>query len=129
MSKTKTYTDVLPLEVIALRLGNHLQENKYQVSYVGDEEKKTWVFIQTRRIGRLKMKKCINVFIQGTRKECKVTVSDGEWGTNTINDSNPKKMSPYKGLFENKKKLFAGIITKKHIFDYLDKNVEGLYNL
>ena len=129
MSQTKTYTDVLPLEVIALRLGNHLQESKYQVSYVADEEKKSWVFIQTRAIRRLKMKKCINIFIQGNRKECKVTVSDGEWGKNTIDSSDPRKMAPYQGIFKDKKKLFASIITKRDIFNYLDKNVEGLYNL
>ena len=125
MSKTKTYTDVLPIDVIALRLGNHLQERKYQVSYASDEEKKLWIFIQTRRILRIKLKtkKCMNIFIQGTRKECKITVSDGEWDKNTIDSSDPRKMIPYQGIFVDKKKLFASVITKKHIFDYLDKNV------
>jgi len=125
MSKTKTYTDVVTLDIIALRLGNHLQENKFEVSYAADEEKRSWCFIQTRRIGRLKLKKekCMNITIQGTREECKITVSDGEWGTNTIDSSNPGKITPYKGIFEDKKKLLAPIITEKHIFDYLDKHV------
>jgi hypothetical protein len=54
MSKTKIYTNVLPLDVIALKLGNHLQKNKYEVSYCADEENKTWCFIQTRKSGHLK---------------------------------------------------------------------------
>jgi hypothetical protein len=122
MSKTKGYTDVVSLDIIGLRLGNYLQEKKYAVSYVVDDEK-SWIFIQTKRMGKIKLKnqKCMNIIIQGNREECTVTISDGVWGENTIDSSKPGKLIPYKGIFADRKKLVVPIILKKHIFDFLDK--------
>jgi hypothetical protein len=122
MSKTKVYTDVEPLDIIGLRLGNYLQKKKYAVSYVVDDEK-SWIFIQTKRMGKIKLKnqKCMNIVIQGNRDECTVTISDGEWGENTIDSSKPGKLIPYKGINADTKKLVVPIILKKQIFNFLDK--------
>ena len=42
----------------------------------------TWCFIQTRRHGYIKQmnEKCIDITIQGTKEECKITIGSGEWG-------------------------------------------------
>jgi hypothetical protein len=126
MSKTKIYPDVLPLEVIALRLGNHLQGNKDEVSYSNDKEHKTWYFIQTRKHGYLKLndKKCINITIQGTRKECSITIDSGIWGENTIDFSNPPTLLTYEGIHATDKKSLSPIITESQIWKYLDEHVD-----
>ena len=126
MGKTKIYTDVLPLEVIALKLGNHLQENKDEVAYSADKEQKTWFFIQTRKHGYLKLshKKCINITIQGTREKCSITIDNGTWGENTIDFSNPPKLLVYEGILATDKKSMYPIITESQIWKYLDGHVD-----
>ena len=124
MSKTKIYTNVLPLDVIALKLGNHLQKNNCEVSYCADEENKTWCFIQTRKSGNLKLNEnCINIGIQGTRDECKITIDSGKWGENIIDISNPPTLIRYDGINATGKGSLVPIITERHIWKYLDKNV------
>jgi len=125
MSKTKIFTNVLPLDVISEKLGNHLQEHKQEVAYCADEEHKTWCFIQTRRHGHLKSitKKCMNITIQGTRDECKITIGSGKWGENIVDSSNQPTLIPYDGIFATDKKSIAPIITERDIWKYLDKNL------
>lgn len=122
MVKTKIYTDVLPLEVISLKLGNHLQENYDQVSYCADKEHTIWCFIQTRNKTYLKLddKKCINITIQGTREKCSVTVDTGIWGENTVDFSNPPTLLTYEGIHKTDEKALFPIITEQHIWKYLD---------
>jgi hypothetical protein len=126
MGKTKLYTDVMPLDTIALKLGNYLQENKDEVSYSADKEKKTWFFIQTRKHGYLKLshKKCINITIQGTREKCSITVDTGMWGENTIDFSNPPTLLTYEGIMATDKKSVFPIITEGQIWKYLDKSID-----
>ena len=125
MGKTKTYTNVLPLDIISLKLGNYLQENKNDVSYSNDKEKKTWVFIQTRKHGYLESsnKKCINITIKGTREECSVTVDSGIWGENTIDFPNPPTLLAYDGIMETDKKSINPLLSDSQIWKYLDKNI------
>lgn len=125
MSKTKIYTNVLPLDVIAEKLGNHLQERKCEVSYCADEEHKTWCFIQTRRHGHLKPinEKCIDITIQGTSDECKITIGSGKWGENIVESSKQPTLIPYEGIFATEKRSVAPIITEKKIWKYLDKSI------
>ena len=125
MSKTKTYTNVLPLETISLKLGNHLQQQKCEVSYCGDEENKTWCFIQTRKNKHIKSidEKCIDISIQGTQDECKITIGSGKWGENTIDSSNPPTMIPYDGIFATDKKSMIQLITERDIWKFLEKNI------
>ena len=121
MAKTKIFTNVLPLDVIAEKLGNHLQEKKQEVAYCGDEEHKTWCFIQTRRHGHLTSEKCMNITIEGNRDECKITVDGGKWGENIVDSSNQPTLIPYEGIFATDKKSIAPIITERNIWKYLDK--------
>jgi len=125
MSKTKIYTDVLTLDIIAPKLGNYLQKHKYEVAYCADEEHMTWYFIQTRRLGHLKSinEKCINITIQGTRDECKITIGSGRWGENIVDSSTQPTLIPYDGIFATDKRSVAPIITERHIWKYLDKNI------
>ena len=123
MSKTKIYTNVLSLDIIALKLGNHLQEHKYEVAYCADEEPITWCFIQTRRLGHLTSKKCMNITIEGNRDECKITIGSGKWGENIVDSSNQPTLKPYDGIFATDKKSVAPIITERDIWKYLDKNI------
>ena len=108
-----------------MKLGNHLQEHKYEVADCADEEPITWCFIQTRRLGHLKSinEKCINITIQGTRDECKITIGSGKWGENIVNSSNQPTLIPFDGIFATDKRSVAPIITERHIWKYLDKNV------
>ncbi len=123
MSKTKTYTDVLPPDIIAEKLGNHLQEHKYEVSYAKDPDfPPSWFFIQTRRHGHLTLEKCINITLQGTRDECKITIGGGKWGENIVDSSNQPTLIPYDGIFATDKKSIARIITERDIWKYIDKN-------
>ena len=124
MGKTKIYTNVLPLDVIALKLGNYLQENKDEVAYSADKEQKTWVFIQTRKHGYLESndKKCINITIKGTREKCSVTIDGGIWGENTIDFSNPPALLTYEGIMETGKKSINPLLSESQIWKYLDKN-------
>ena len=126
MVKTKTYTDVLPLDIISLKLGNHLQENHNEVSYSADKEHKTWYFIQTRNHAHLEInkKKCINITIQGNREKCSITIDDGIWGENTIDFSNPPTLLTYEGITADGKKSLLPITTEHQIWKYLDKNVD-----
>jgi len=124
MSNTKTYTDVLPPDFIAEKLGNHLQQHKYEVSYAKDPDfPPSWFFIQTRRHGHLTLEKCINITIQGTRDECKITIDGGKWGENIVDSSNQPTLIPYDGIFATDKKSIAPIITERAIWKYLDKNI------
>ena len=126
MSKIKIYSDTDPLDFIAERLGNHLQQHKQEVSYAKDPDfPPTWFFIQTRRHGHLKSinEKCINITIQGTRDECKITIGSGKWGENIVNSSNQPTLIPYDGIFATDKRSVAPIITERHIWKYLDKNI------
>jgi hypothetical protein len=123
MSKTKIYKNTLPLDVIALKLGNHLQEKKQEVAYCGDEVNKTWCFIQTRRHGYLTSEKCMNISIEGTRDECKISIDGGKWGENNIDKSNQPILKPYDGIYATDKKSISPIISKKYIWKYLDKNI------
>lgn len=125
MSKTKIYTNVLPLDVIALKLGNHLQKRKCEVAYCADEEHKTWCFIQTRRFGHIKPinQKCIDITIQGTREKCKITIGSGEWGNNIVDSSDKPTLIPYEGIFATDKRSVSTIITERDIWKYLDKNI------
>ena len=120
MSKTKVYTNVVSLDIIGIRLANYLQEHKYEVSYAVDE-KKSWVFIQTRESGKLKIIKCKNIIIQGNRDKCMITIEEGEWEKNTIDSSKLGKLIPYDGINADTKKLSAPIILEKQVFDFLDK--------
>jgi len=122
MSETKIYRDVLPLDIIAEKLGNHLQGHKREIAYCYDEEQKTWFFIQTRRHGGISFDKCINIFLEGTRDECKITIESGKWGENTMDGSNKPTLIPYEGIMASAKSSFAPIITAGHIWKYLDKN-------
>ena len=123
MSNTKTYTDVLPLDAIAEKLGNHLQEHKYEVSYAKDPDfPPSWFFIQTRRHGHLTLEKCFNITIQGTRDECKITIGSGKWGENIVDSSHQPTLIPYEGIFATDKKSVAPIITERDIWQYLEKN-------
>jgi hypothetical protein len=120
VSKTKVYTNVVSFDIIGIRLANFLQEKRYEVSYAVDE-KKSWVFIQTRRISELKQEKCKNISIQGNREECAITIDDGEWNKNTIDSSKSGNLIPYKGIYADEKKLSVPIILEKQVFDFLDK--------
>jgi len=123
MAKTKIYTNALPLDVIAEKLGNYLQENKQEVAYCGDEVlPTTWCFIQTRRLGHITFEKCMNISIDGNRDECKITIGNGKWGENIIDSSIQPKLIPYEGIFATDKKSIAPIITERHIWKYLEKN-------
>ncbi len=123
MSNTKTYTNVKPLDVIAEKLGNHLQEHKYEVSYAKDPDfPPSWFFIQTRRHGHLTLEKCFNITLQGTRDECKITIGSGKWGENIVDSSHQPKLIPYEGIFATDKKSIAPIITERDIWKYLEKN-------
>jgi hypothetical protein len=126
MGKTKTYTNVLPLDVVSLKLGNHLQKNKNEVSYSNDKEQKTWFFIQTRKHGYLESsnKKCVNITIKGTREQCIIKIDDGVWGENTTDFPNPPKLIPYEGILETDKKSLSPIISQHEIWVYLDKNMD-----
>ncbi len=125
ISETKTYAHTLPLDVISEKLGNHLQgKHSCEVSYVGDLNLPiTWCFIQTRRHGHIKQmnEKCIDITIQGSRDECKITVSSGEWGKNTFDDSKP--LTPYKGINSKEGGTLGSLITEKQIWKFLDKNI------
>ena len=125
MSKTKIYTNVLPLEVIALKLGNHLQgKHNCEASHASDPNfPPTWCFIQTRRHGHIKQmnEKCIDITIQGTREECKITIDSGEWGKNTFDDSKP--LIPYKGINSKEEGSFGSFITERQIWNFLEKNI------
>ena len=123
MSETKIYRDVLPLDTIAEKLGNHLQGHKREVSYCKDEEQNTWFFIQTRRHGGISFDKCINIFLEGNRDECKITIESGKWGENTVDSSNKQTLIPYEGIMASGKSSLAPIITAGHIWKYLDKNI------
>jgi len=124
MSKTKIFTNTLPLDVIAEKLGNHLQgKHNCEVSYAKDPNfTPTWGFIQTRRHGHIKQmnEKCIDITIQGTREECKITIDSGEWGKNTFDDSKP--LIPYKGIHSKEDGTFGSFIEERQIWKYLDKN-------
>jgi len=124
MSKTKIYTYTPPLDVIAEKLGNHLQgTHNCEASYARDPNFiPTWYFIQTRRHGHLKQmnEKCIDITIQGTREECKITIDSGEWGKNTFDDSKP--LIPYKGINSKEEGSFGSFITEKQIWNFLEKN-------
>jgi len=123
MSNTKTYANVKPLDFIAEKLGNHLQEHKYQVSYAKDPDfPPSWFFIQTRRHGHLTLEKCFNITIQGTRDECKITIGSGKWGENIVDSSHQPTLIPYEGIFATDKKSVAPIITERDIWKYLEKN-------
>jgi len=122
MSKIKIYSDTDPLDFIAERLGNHLQQHKQEVSYAKDPDfPPTWLFIQTRRHGHLTLEKCINITLQGTRDECKITIAGGKWGENIVDSSNQPTLIPYEGIFATDKKSIAPIITERNIWKYLDK--------
>jgi len=125
MAKTKIYTNVVSLEIIALRLGNHLQEHKQEVVYCADQKHKTWCFIQTRRFAYIKPinKKCINITLQGTIDECKITIDGGKWGENIFEGSNQATLIPYKGIFAPDKRSVAPIITERQIWSYLEENI------
>ena len=125
MTITKNFSNTKPLDIIALRLGNHLQGKKHEVSYSAKNNGEFRCFIQTRRIKIIKTKstKCINIIIQGTRDECKVSIEDGEWGKSTIENINPGEIIPYEGIHSKKKKIVAPIISKKAILDYISKNI------
>jgi len=124
MSKTKIYSNTLPLDVIAEKLGNHLQgEHNCEVSYARDPNfPPSWGFIQARRHGHIKQmnEKCIDITIQGTREECKITIDSGEWGKNTFDDSKP--LIPYKGINSKEEGTFGSFIAEKQIWKYLDEN-------
>jgi hypothetical protein len=124
MSETKTYTHTLPLDTLSERLGNHLQgKHNCEVSYANDPNyPPSWCFIQTRRHGHVKQmnEKCIDITIQGTRKECKITIGSGEWGGNTFDDSKP--LTPYKGILAKEGGSFGSLIIEKQIWKFLDKN-------
>ncbi len=123
MSNTKTYSNARPLDFIAEKLGNHLQEHKYEVSYAKDPGfPPSWFFIQTRRHGHLTLEKCFNITIQGTRDECKITIGSGKWGENIVDSSHQPTLIPYEGIFATDKKSIAPIITERDIWKYLDKN-------
>jgi len=126
MGKTKIYTDVLPLDIISLKLGNYLQENKDVVSYSYDREQKTWIFIQTRKHGYLEShhKKCINITIKGTREKCSITIDSGIWGENTIDFSNPPVLLTYEGILKTNKKSINPLLLESKIWKYLDKNID-----
>ena len=123
MPETKIYRDVLPLDTIAEKLANHLQGHKREVAYCKDEEHETWFFIQTRRHGDISFDKCLNIFLEGTRDECKITIESGKWGESTVDSSNKPALIPYDGIMESKKSSLAPIITAGHIWKYLDKNI------
>ena len=123
MSETKIYKNTLPLDVIALKLGNYLQEKKQEVAYCGDEVNKTWCFIQTRRHGHVTSHNCMNISIEGTRDECKISINSGKWGENIIDNSNQPTLKSYDGIYATDEKSIAPIITEKHIWKYLDKNI------
>ena len=124
MGKTKIYTDAFPLDIIALKLGNYLQDNKDEVAYSHDEEHKTWFFIQTRKHGYLESsnKNCINITIKGTREKCSVTIDSGVWGENTVDFSNPPVLLNYEGIMETDKKSINPLILESRIWNYLDEN-------
>ncbi len=124
MSKTKIFADTQPLDFIAEKLGNHLQgKHNCEVSYVADPNfPPTWCFIQTRRHGHIKQmnEKCIDITIQGTREECKITIGSGEWGKNTFDDSKP--LIPYKGIHSKEGGSLGSFIEERQIWKYLEKN-------
>ena len=124
MSETKIYSDIKPLDFIAEKLGNHLQQQKHEVSYAKDPDfPPSWFFIQTRRHGGISFDKCINIFLEGTRDECKITIESGKWGENTMDGSNKPALIPYEGIMASAKSSLAPIITAGHIWKYLDKNI------
>jgi len=122
--ETKTYAHTLPLDILSEKLGNHLQgEHNCEVSYVSDPNyPPSWCFIQTRRHGHIKQmnEKCIDITIQGTSEECKITIDSGEWGKNTFDDS--KSLTSYKGIHAKESGSFGSLITEKQIWKFLDKN-------
>jgi len=65
----------------------------------------------------------MNITIEGNRDECKITIGNGKWGENIIDNSNQPTLKPYDGIFATDKKSIAPIITENHIWKYLDKNI------
>jgi len=55
MSKTKTFRKMpVSAPVLAHRIVNYLQEQKYEVAYSYDEKKKRWCMIQARKQGAVR---------------------------------------------------------------------------
>lgn len=122
MTKSKTYHNVVSLDIIGNRLGNYLQQNKYEVIYLTNEEK-DWILIQTRRIGKLPStsKKCMDIIIKGSRQECKVTINDGEWGKEPPDASHHGKIIPFEGIYEKTERIVASILTERRVMHFIDK--------
>ena len=104
MAKTKTFRKMsVTAPILAQRIINYLQENKYEVACSYDEKKKSWCMIQARKQGALRTvtgnRRALNVALRTKKaRECTITIGSGEWGKNTILSAAPMMVFPVLGL-------------------------------
>ena len=115
----------VPAPVLAHRILNFLQENRYEVSYSYDEKKKTWAMIQARKAGALRTvtgnRRALNIALRTKKaRECTVSIGSGEWGKNTILSAAPMLAFPVLGFMNFVGSAMSSKMSEADLWMYIE---------
>ena len=125
MAKTRTYRSLrIPAPVLAQRILTFLQENKYEVSYSADEEKKSWCMIQARKFSKLRTatgnRRSLDIAIRKTKNDVKITIGSGQWGKNTILSAAPMIAFPVLGFTNFVMSAVSSKMSEADLWEFID---------
>ena len=130
MAKTKTYKKMaVTAPILAHRIVSFLQEQKYEVAYSYDEQKKTWCMIQARKQGALRTvtgnRRALNIALRTKKaRECTVSIGSGDWGKNTILSAAPMLAFPVFGLMNFVGSAMSSKMSEADLWLYIEQIVD-----